>query len=201
MARLKVNPTRMVLNDLKDKLVITEQGYSLLKEKQDSLIRVFVDYYERAGTIRKEVENQFSRISTQFDIASLEVHEDLMSDSLSQQDAMMRVSKKRSVIMGVENFDYLDETIHQQKHYPIFKSHYTFDEISRIQEELKTNLIQLADVEAKCYVLADEIKQTRRRVNALEYKTIPDTKETIKYIEQRLDDQTRSQQARIMKLK
>ena len=102
------------------------------------------------GTIRKEVENQFSRISTQFDIASLEVHEDLMSDSLSQQDAMMRVSKKRSVIMGVENFDYLDETIHQQKHYPIFKSHYTFDEISRIQEELKTNLIQLADVEAKC---------------------------------------------------
>jgi len=49
--------------------------------------------------------------------------------------------------------------------------------------------------------MADEIEKTRRRVNALEYRTIPDYVETIKYIRMRLDENERAATTRLMKVK
>ena len=47
--------------------------------------------------------------------------------------------------------------------------------------------------------MADE--KTRRRVNALEYRTIPDLEETIKFIRMKLDENERATITRLMKVK
>ena len=47
-------------------------------------------------------------------------------------------------------------------------------------------LLELAEVEKSCQLMADEIEKTRRRVNALEYRTIPHYQETIKYIKMKI---------------
>ena len=62
-------------------------------------------------------------------------------------------------------------------------------------------LLELAEVEKSCQLMADEIESTRRRVNALEYMTIPQLQETIKYIRMRLDENERSATTRLMKVK
>ena len=49
--------------------------------------------------------------------------------------------------------------------------------------------------------MADEIEKTRRRVNALEYRTIPDLEETIRFIRMKLDENERSTIVRLMKVK
>jgi V/A-type H+-transporting ATPase subunit D len=49
--------------------------------------------------------------------------------------------------------------------------------------------------------MAAEIEKTRRRVNALEYMLIPELRETIKYITMKLDENERSNQIRLMKVK
>jgi V/A-type H+-transporting ATPase subunit D len=49
--------------------------------------------------------------------------------------------------------------------------------------------------------MAMEIEKTRRRVNALEYRMIPDTTATIKDITMKLDEQERSNLSRLMKVK
>ena len=49
--------------------------------------------------------------------------------------------------------------------------------------------------------MADEIEKTRRRVNALEHVMIPDTREKIRYITMKLDENERSTQIRLMKVK
>ena len=59
----------------------------------------------------------------------------------------------------------------------------------------------LAEVEKSCQLMADEIEKTRRRVNALEYMTIPQLQETIKYIRMKLDENERSATTRLMKVK
>ena len=46
-----------------------------------------------------------------------------------------------------------------------------------------------------------EIEKTRRRVNALEHVIIPETKEGIRYISMKLDENERSTQVRLMKVK
>jgi V/A-type H+-transporting ATPase subunit D len=62
-------------------------------------------------------------------------------------------------------------------------------------------LLELGEVEKTCNLMADEIEKTRRRVNALEYMTIPQLEETIRYIQMKLDENERGSQIRLMKFK
>ena len=62
-------------------------------------------------------------------------------------------------------------------------------------------MIELAEVEKSCNMLADEIEKNRRRVNALEYVMIPEFRETIKYITMKLDEAERANTIRLMKVK
>ena len=52
-------------------------------------------------------------------------------------------------------------------------------------------LIELAQIEKSAEALADELEKTRRRVNALEYRMIPDLEETIKFIQMKLGEMER----------
>ena len=62
-------------------------------------------------------------------------------------------------------------------------------------------MLKLAEVEKSCRLMAAEIEKTRRRVNALEHVIIPETQESIKYITMKLDENERSTQVRLMKVK
>ena len=62
-------------------------------------------------------------------------------------------------------------------------------------------LIELAQIEKTCTMLADEIEKTRRRVNALEYVMIPQMEETIRFIAMKLDENERGALTRLMKVK
>ena len=62
-------------------------------------------------------------------------------------------------------------------------------------------MLELAQNEKAIELISAEIEKTRRRVNALEYMTIPQLKETIKYIRMKLDENERSATTRLMKVK
>ena len=62
-------------------------------------------------------------------------------------------------------------------------------------------MLELAQVEKSMQLLAQEIEKTRRRVNALEHVMIPETQEQIRYITRKLDENERSTQTRLMKVK
>jgi len=63
------------------------------------------------------------------------------------------------------------------------------------------DILKLAESENSIMLLASEIEKTRRRVNALEHIMIPDLKDTIRYITMKLDENERSSQTRLMKVK
>ena len=80
----------------------------------------------------------------------------------------------------------------------------TSAELDDAIEKLHTTmekLLKLAAMEKAGQLMADEIEKTRRRVNALEYRTIPDLEETIKYIRMKLDENERATITRLMKVK
>ena len=68
-------------------------------------------------------------------------------------------------------------------------------------DKVLDKLIRLAEIEKTCQLLADELEKSRRRVNALEYRMIPDLEETIKFIMLRLDENERATITRFMKVK
>ena len=66
---------------------------------------------------------------------------------------------------------------------------------------LLPKLLELAEVEKTCNLLADEIEKTRRRVNALEYVMIPEMQTNIKFITMKLAENERASTVRLMKAK
>ena len=67
--------------------------------------------------------------------------------------------------------------------------------------ELLPKLLELAEVEKTCNLMAEEIEKTRRRVNALEYVMIPEFKSSIKFITMKLEENDRASLVRLMKAK
>jgi V/A-type H+-transporting ATPase subunit D len=66
-------------------------------------------------------------------------------------------------------------------------------------QALIPKLLELAQVEKTCMLLSQEIEKVRRRVNALEYMTIPQLRETIRYIKMKLEDTEREGIIRMIK--
>ena len=58
MARLNVNPNRMELSRLKKRLVVAKRGHKLLKDKQDALIKAFLERARAAKVLREELEDE-----------------------------------------------------------------------------------------------------------------------------------------------
>ena len=75
------------------------------------------------------------------------------------------------------------------------------DEAVKSLADILPDMLKLAEIEKSCQLLASEIEKTRRRVNALEHVIIPETKEGIRYISMKLDENERSTQVRLMKVK
>ena len=75
------------------------------------------------------------------------------------------------------------------------------DDAVKSLADILPDMLRLAEVEKSCQLMAAEIEKTRRRVNALEHVIIPETQENIKYITMKLDENERSTQIRLMKVK
>lgn len=67
--------------------------------------------------------------------------------------------------------------------------------------DVMPRMLELAETVNRCQLIADEIEKTRRRVNALEYMTIPQLEETIYFIEMKLEENERAQITRLIKIK
>ena len=75
------------------------------------------------------------------------------------------------------------------------------DDAVKSLADILPDMLKLAEVEKSCQLMAAEIEKTRRRVNALEHVMIPDMQQKIKYIVMKLDENERSTQIRLMKVK
>ena len=56
MARMNVNPTRMVLTNLKKRLRTAIRGHKLLKDKRDELMKRFLESVRENREVREKAE-------------------------------------------------------------------------------------------------------------------------------------------------
>ena len=98
-------------------------------------------------------------------------------------------------------FDY-DESVQEAPlDYGYVNSNSELDQAFAKISSILLKLLALANVEKTCQLLSKEIEKTRRRVNALEYMTIPQLEETIYYIQMKLEENERGEITRLIKIK
>jgi len=205
MARLNVNPTRMVLTSLKKKLAVATRGHKLMKDKRDELMKQFLELARQNKALREEVEKMLAEVYKNFAIANAVMSSEMMEEALMYPKQGVSIDVKRKNVMSVDVpvFDFTTNTDDLSNIYPYgfaTTSGELDKAIARLSEVFPV-MLELAAMEKEASLLAEEIEKTRRRVNALEYIMIPRLKETIRYIKMKLDENERGNQTRLMKVK
>jgi len=88
-----------------------------------------------------------------------------------------------------------------ERGYGLIGSSARIDEAADAYEELLETIILAAEVETAMKKMLTEIETTKRRVNALEFKLLPELYDNQEYIEQKLEEQEREEIFRMKKIK
>lgn len=207
MARLNVKPTRMELSNLKNRLKTATRGHKLLKDKRDELMRRFVDLIRENNNLRKEVEATLVSNMQDFVMAKSLENNAMIEEMFLVPTKEVQLFIETENVMSVnvpKMHSHIDNPYGDDNGdvvYSYLASNSEMDATLLAMEGLVGKLLRLAEVEKSCQLMADEIEKTRRRVNGLEYSTIPQLEETIHYIELKLEEAERANLVRIMKVK
>jgi len=196
----------MELTRLKGRLKTAQRGHKLLKDKQDELMKKFIDYVKKNMELRVAVEKELTVAFKNFLIAravmSSEVLEEAIMYPTQKVDLEMSIKNIMSVNSPVFNLVREDNKEASSIYpYGFATTSGELDGAIYSLQQVFDKLIELAQVEKTCQLMADEIEKTRRRVNALEYVMVPQLIETVKYITMKLDENERASRVRLMKVK
>ena len=205
MSSKHVNPTRMELTKLKKKLITARRGHKLLKDKRDELMRQFLDLVRENKTLRETIEAGILSANQNFALARAGMSDEALNVALMapKQEVYLDVETKNVMSVEIPVFHYKTRTSNPND---IYSYGYAFtsgdlDDAVKDLAVLLPDMLRLAECEKSCQLLASEIEKTRRRVNALEHVVIPETEKNIRYITMKLDENERSSQTRLMKVK
>ena len=206
MAKLNVNPTRMELSKLKKRLSTAARGHKLLKDKQDELMRQFINLVKYNNELRKSVETELEGSFKDFVMASAVMSSEFLEEAVAypKDSVSVEVGTKNIMSVNVPQMKFhrqLQDSEGSIYPYGFASTSSELDDAIGKLESILPKLLELAEVEKSTQLMADEIEKTRRRVNALEYMTIPQLEETIKFIRMKLDENERGALTRLMKVK
>ena len=82
MARINVNPNRMELSKLKKRLVVARRGHKLLKDKQDALIKAFLERARAGKALREKVEAELQECYGTFAFSRAQTTPEILEQAL-----------------------------------------------------------------------------------------------------------------------
>lgn len=196
-----ISATRMNLLQLRRKLTTAIKGHKLLKDKQDELMRRFLELIENTKAKRKLVQESMAKVLNRFLLSYMPIAKKNIDISLSFPQEPLQIKETQGFIMNMRTYDLEIEKSGDISSYSLLDTNSDFDMCILELNQLFKELIQLTQLEKKLVMLSYEIEKTRRRVNALEYKMIPNIEDTIRMINFKLDERERSNLTRLLKIK
>ncbi len=199
-----IKPTRSELLEVKKRIRLSQSGYKLLKMKRDGLIIEFFEVLNQAKGIRAKIVKDYRRAHEAIAVASA------IDGTLAVKSAAFSVSATPEVkissknIMGVVVPKVEGKQVSKkilERGYGVVGTRATIDEAAHAYEALAEDIIKAAEIETTIKKLLDEIEKTKRRVNALEYKVIPELTEAANFIRLRLEEMERENTFRLKRIK
>jgi V/A-type H+-transporting ATPase subunit D len=205
MAVIKgTKPTRAVLIALRKRIKVAQTGHELLKMKRDGLMIEFFEVLNQARTIRQELVQDFLKAQQKLNMAKA------AEGALAIKSVAFALQKEPAVelesrnIMGVVVPKITAESVQKQMYergYGIIGTSAAIDEAAEAYESLVDKIITAAEVETALIKLVEDIDSTKRRVNALEFKVIPDIQDTVRFIGFALEEMDRDNLVKLKMLK
>lgn len=198
---LNVNPNRMELSRVKRQLAVAVRGHKLLKDKQDALVKEFLDRARAVYKMRKDIESEISSCYGGFLLARAQTLPEMLEQTLMTASGNIKISMGFKNVMSVRVPEFKIADQNAELSYGLGTSPGSLDVALEQFLKLMPRLVKLAAAEKGLKSMAVEIERTRRRVNALEHVMIPSYEEASRSISMKLEEMERSTLSRLMVIK
>ena len=199
-----VKPTRKNLMQIEERIELSERGHDTLEQKRDGLIMEFMEILDQAQDVRSDLEANYEDAQRSIDMARAMEGDVAVRGAAAALKEHPEITTQSSNIMGVVVPQIESSKVQKnlsERGYGVLGTSARIDEAAEAYEELLETVILAAEVETAMRKLLDEIETTSRRVNALEFKLLPELRENKEYIEQKLEEQEREEIFRMKKIK
>jgi len=191
MSIADVKPTRMELIETRRKIKLSNRGYKLLKMKRDGLIMEFFELLPKVKDLRNQLSALYISAMEKLSIAVAAEGKTALESAANCLNKSPEVELSSKNIMGVVvpsvKVTSVEKSL-EDRGYGLIGTSIRVDEAVHAFEKLAEMIILAAEGETTMKKILDEIESTKRRVNALEFKVIPNLEEIAKYISFRLEE-------------
>ncbi len=204
MAIREIQPTRSELLEVKKKITLTMNGHKILKLKRDGLILEFFKILDQAKDLRQEIAKRYKEAQQSIAIANA------VDGAIAVRSASYALSGHPEIqlrsrnLMGVVVPNIQSSKIVAplpERGYGIIGTSPRIDEATDAYEKLVETIVKAAELETTMKKLLDEIERTKRRVNALEFKVLPELEDIERFIRFSLDEMERDNTFRLKRIK
>ena len=188
---LKVVPTKGNLIAMKKSLQLANLGYSLMDQKRNVLIKEMMSLLDDVKVIREQITSSYQEAYDALQEANISMG--LISDIVNSIPEDYGISIAYRSVMGVEipKISYNKQPLKMT--YDIDRSNSKVDYAYNCFYKVKQLTVLLAEVENSVYRLANTIRKTQKRANALKNISIPRFESTVKVITEALEEKEREE--------
>jgi V/A-type H+-transporting ATPase subunit D len=191
----------MELSRLKKRVVTAKRGHKLLKDKQDALIKEFMQKARDVKKLREETEEELNKCFQSFQMARAQTLPSMIEQTLLMAGGETHVKTTYQNVMSVNIPRFALSEMVFKLGYGLGSSPGSLDVALERFSKIMRRLVELAAEEKGLKLMSLEIERTRRRVNALEHVMIPSFIEAIRSISMKLEENERSVLSRLMVVK
>lgn len=194
-------PTKGNLIIAQNTLHMSQQGYELLDKKRNILIKELMDLIDKATDIQNQIDITFKEAYAALQEANIELgisNVEMISYAVPEENG---VTLKLRSIMGVEIPMVSIEDKEQRPPFGFYSTTTTLDNAYLKFEKVKRLTVSLSEIENSAYRLANSIKKTQKRANALKNITIPRYKNLVSSIQNSLEEKEREEFTRLKVIK
>ncbi|MGA2976647.1 MAG: V-type ATP synthase subunit D [Spirochaetia bacterium] len=200
----QISPTRTELLTRRAQIRLAQQGAELLRGKREALVREFLSELQRFVDTREALRKELTEAKQSLMRAlALDGPEAVASAGLASRRSIELATTERNIwgtrIVEVET-DYVQRDP-EDRGFTAAGASARIEEAAERFEASMELILRVAPLDCKLGRLAEEIRRTSRRVNALEQRLLPSLAEQVQYIRGVLDQREREDILRLKHLK
>lgn len=194
-------PTKGNLILAKNSLTLARQGYVLMDKKRNILIKELMGLIDQAKGIQSEIDTTFTAAYAALQQANIELGISYVQEISLSVPVETAIKIKSRSIMGTEIPLVQHEPSIMELTYAYYNTRESLDKARSHFEKVKELTIKLSMIENSAYRLANNIKKTQKRANALKNITIPTYENLTKNITNALEEKEREEFTRLKVIK
>ncbi len=185
----RVSPTKGNLLALQKSQTLAKKGYDLMDRKRNILIKEMLGLLDDVRMLREELAKTYKQAYQALQEANITLG--IVGDIAKSIPVDNGLSVTYRSVMGVELPKVSHDVEYVKITYGIGHTNTKFDYAYKSFQKVRELTVKLAEIDNSTYRLANAIRKSQKRANALENVVIPKFEEDIKYISDVLEEKDR----------